>query len=81
MAGEPLTEDEMLAKLSAEVEAAGSQDAWAKAHYVSPQLVSLTLARRRPVGVTIASAMGYRMWRAFAPFPPGHARARNPIDA
>ena len=74
----PLTEDEMLAQLDAAVKAAGSQAAWAEANGVTPQLVNFTLARLRPVGVTIAAAMGYRMWRAFSPFPDGHARAKSP---
>jgi hypothetical protein len=75
---QPLTEDDMLAMIAAEVEAAGSQEAWARAHDVSPQLVSFTLGRLRPVGVTMAGALGYRMWRAFTPLPPDHARSRKP---
>ena len=61
--GEMMTEytDHQLVKLLAErCENAGAQSAFARKHGVSETLVSLTLAGKKPVGKTIARALGYR---------------------
>ena len=53
--------DHQLVKLLAErCENAGAQSAFARKHGVSETLVSLTLAGKKPVGKTIARALGYQ---------------------
>lgn len=53
-----LTADDIRARLRAEVEAAGSQRAWALMHGVSEQYVSDALIGRRRVGALILRALG-----------------------
>lgn len=62
-----LSEDEMRAKLLSAVKAAGSQKAWATAHGISPAYVNDCLNRGKPIGGTIAIALGYRPATVYLP--------------
>lgn len=63
----PLTEDQLLAKFRAEVDACEFQKDWADAHGVSRQLVSEVMQGRARVRGLIAAALGYRMVARFEP--------------
>ncbi len=53
-----MTTDQVLARLQREVKALGSQQAWCKAHGVSPAYLSDTLNRRKELGPQILAALG-----------------------
>lgn len=62
-----LSEDQMREKLLSAVRAAGSQKAWATAHGISPAYVNDCLNRGKPIGGTIAVALGYRPATVYLP--------------
>lgn len=53
------TRVELLAELRAQVAAAGSARAFARAHNVSASLVDLTLSEERDISDTVAHALGF----------------------
>ena len=55
-----MTTDEVRELLLEMCEEAGSQQAWAKAHRISPQYVTDVLKERRAPGDKILSALGLR---------------------
>lgn len=67
-----LTEEQMLAKFRAEVEACEHQSDWADAHGVSRQMVCEVLLGNRNVRGLLAAAMGYRMVIRFEPIDGGN---------
>ena len=61
------TDHQLVKLLAKRCDNAGAQSAFARKHGVSETLVSLTLAGKKPVGKTIARALGYGKipgWRA-----------------
>ena len=61
------TDRELVKLLARKCEDKGAQAAFAKARGVSPTLVCLTLSGKKPVGKTIAKALGYRKITAWVP--------------
>ena len=61
------TDHQLVNLLAKRCENAGAQSAFARKHGVSETLVSLTLAGKKPVGKTIAKALGYRKISAWVP--------------
>ena len=62
------TQADLIAILRSACEAAGSQQAWAKAHDLSPQYVCDVLKGRRDVSETMANKLGFLREVRFVPF-------------
>lgn len=58
--GEIFTQDDVLRALRMECRAAGSVQAWADLHGIPTRYVCEALNGRRPIGLSIATALGFR---------------------
>lgn len=52
--------ESLLKRLSAGIDATGSQHAWSEKHGINQSYVSLVLSQRRPPGPLILAALGVR---------------------
>lgn len=77
---QPLTREALLALLITQCEQSGGIRAWGRARGIVPSLVSMTIKGERPIGETIANALGYLHVDLYVPMRGDAASARQPAQ-